>query len=247
MPGDIVACHGTDWSSRVIRWVTAAPRGPCGLWLGPSHVAIISASDRGLLWVESTTQCLHPCEIQGRMVSGCQAHDPELRLQDYLAMGGYVDLYRLDPIHRLDGNEQLLLRDLLFRRLLAKGVEYDLKGALLSGTRLLRWLGLLPRANLQTLFCSELIAAVLMRLNRMNHANPSGYSPARLLRTLVALGKYERIVRWPAAPDMDRGSDDYLAALPGSCPAAVPHVAVGSAAGSQPASPDASGSELHLL
>lgn len=168
-------------------------------------MAILSESDRGLLWVESTTLCPHPCLIQGRLVSGCQAHDPEVRLRDYLQAGGTVDLYRLTPINQFDAEERLLLRDLLFRRFLATSVGYDLEGALLSGTRALRWLGLLPGADLRSLFCSELIAAVLMRLNRMNHANPTEYSPGRLLRTLVTLGKYERVRRWTEVSEQRRG------------------------------------------
>jgi hypothetical protein len=61
----------------------------------------------------------------------------------------------------------------------------------------------LPGADLQSLFCSELVAAILMRLNRLNHANPTGFSPARLLRTLVLLGKYHRVAHWSDHPTIE--------------------------------------------
>lgn len=195
-PGDIAACFGTDLVSRVIRLATWSPWGPGGLRLGPSHVALISDSEHGRVWVESTTLCRHPCLVRGEPVSGCQAHEPALRVDDYLTSGGSVEIYRLAPIHQLGRDEQLLLRRILFRHFLWDPVGYDVRGAILSGTRAIRWLGLLPGADLHSLFCSELVAALLMRLSRLNHANPTGYSPARLLRELVQLGKYQRVAAW---------------------------------------------------
>jgi hypothetical protein len=199
-PGDIAACFGTDWISRMIRVATWSPFGPPGLRLGPSHVAMISESEQGPVWVESTTLCQHPCLVRGQPVSGCQAHEPHLRIGDYVNAGGTVEVYRLAPIHQLGREEQLLLRRILFRHFLWDPVGYDVRGAILSGTRAMRWLGLLPGADLHSLFCSELVAALLMRLGRLNHANPTGYSPARLLRELVHLGKYQRVATWNATP-----------------------------------------------
>ena len=203
LPGDIAACYGTDAVSRFIRAATWSPLAPSGLRFGPSHVAVLSESDRGLLWVESTTMCPHPCLIRGERVSGCQAHAPETRLQDYLEAGGRVELYRLTEINQLNREERLLLRGILFRHFLSDPVGYDLEGAILSGTRAIRWLGLLPGADLHSLFCSELVAAILMRLNRLNHANPTGFSPARLLRLLVTLGKYHRVACWDQWSDVE--------------------------------------------
>ncbi len=196
LPGDLVACHGTDWISWGIRLMTWSPLAMSGQRCGPSHLAIITESDRGLLWVESTTLCRHPCVVRGERVSGCQAHEPLERVHDYLSSGGTVEVYRLTGINQLDEAERQLLRRILFQHFLWTPVGYDLGGAILSGTRAIRWLGLLPGTDLQSLFCSELVAALLMRLNRLNHANPTGFSPARLLRTLVTLGKYHRVARW---------------------------------------------------
>ena len=196
--GDIAACFGTDLVGRLIRLATWSPLGPRGLRFGPSHVALISDSEQGPVWVESTTLCRHPCLVRGEQVSGCQAHEPQVRIHDYVASGGSVEIYRLAPIHQLGREEQLLLRRILFRHFLRDPVGYDVRGAILSGTRAMHWLGLLPGADLHSLFCSELVAALLMRLGRLNHANPTGYSPARLLRELVQLGKYQRVAQWDA-------------------------------------------------
>ena len=206
-PGDLVACSGRDWLSRGIQLATWSAFAARGLRLGPSHVAMISESDRGLLWVESTTLCPHPCLIRGERVSGCQAHEPEIRTRDYLDAGGQVDVYRLTGINQLNQEERTLLRHILFRYFLLNPIAYDLSGALLSGTRAIRWLGLLPGADLHSLFCSELVAALLMRLNRMNHANPTGFSPARLLRTLVMQGKYYRAADWSDASSFEASFD----------------------------------------
>lgn len=197
-PGDLVACYGSDWISRGIQLLTWSPFAASTLRLGPSHLAIVTESDRGLLWVESTTLCRHPCVVRGERVSGCQAHEPHVRIQDYLQSGGTIAVYRLTGINQLDEAERQLLRRILFQHFLWTPVGYDFGGAILSGTRAIRWLGLLPGADLHSLFCSELVAAILMRLNRLNHANPTGFSPARLLRTLVTLGKYYRVASWPA-------------------------------------------------
>lgn len=207
MPGDLVACYGTDWVSQTIQFLTYSLLAPKELRRGPSHLAIITESDRGLLWVESTTLCRHPCLVRGKRVSGCQAHEPLERIDDYLSTGGAVAVYRLTGINQLDESERQLLRRILFQHFLWSRVDYDLSGAILSGTHAMRWLGLLPGADLQSLFCSELVAAILMRLNRLNHENPTGFSPARLLRTLVMLGKYHRVAHWIARPSVEVPSD----------------------------------------
>ncbi len=190
-PGDIAACYGTDPASRLITGMTASIFAPHSLRLGPSHVAILCQWQGQLLWVESTTMCSHPCLVKSAQVHGPQAHDPQDRIDDYLQIGGRVDVYRLTPIYRLTSDESLLLSELLIKEFVAPARPYDLTGALLSGTRLLQLTRLFPNADLHSLFCSELVAAVLMRLNRLNHANPGRYHPARLLRTLVHCGTYE--------------------------------------------------------
>src|SRR5690606_3756322 len=126
-----------------------------------------------------------PCLIREAPVSGAQAHLPVERVKDYVREGGRVDLYRLTHFNRLTIEESRLLTRLILDEFIDPGIDYDLGGALLSGTRVFQYSRFFPGANLQQLFCSELVAAVIMRLDRMNHANPSRYHPARLLRELV--------------------------------------------------------------
>ena len=190
-PGDIAACYGNDWTSWAISCVTASVVAPKRLRWGPSHVAMICECNGSMTWVESTTMCRHPCRIHRTRVIGAQAHHPHLRVQDYVCSGGRVDVYRLTDANQLSQEEQSLLSEILIERFVKPKSSYDLAGALLSGTRAFQLTRLFPGADLHSLFCSEMVAAVVMRLNRMNHANPTRFNPARLLRTLVTTGKYQ--------------------------------------------------------
>ena len=190
-PLDLLACYGTDATARAITWLTASALAPRRLRLGPSHIALICKHHDAPLWLESTTLCPHPCAVLGFKVDGMQAHLPEMRIQDYVQAGGRVDLYRLSAVDRLSQSESELLSKILVRHFIGKRISYDLGGALLSGTRLFKRTRLLPAADLNQLFCSELVAAVLMRLGRLNRANPTRYNPACLLRQLVREGTYQ--------------------------------------------------------
>ncbi|SFJ33865.1 hypothetical protein [Planctomicrobium piriforme] len=193
LPGDIAACHGADWTSQAIRWGTASICSPAGLQVGPSHVALLCKWRQEMVWAESTTLCVRACLIRREKVAGAQAHLPCERITDYIEQGGRVEIYRLTQFHRLSPDESRLLTKLVLDEFIEPGLHYDLGGAVLSGTRVFQLTRLFPGSNLEELFCSELVAAVVMRLNRMNHANPSRYNPARLLRELVRTGKYQRI------------------------------------------------------
>ncbi len=185
---DLAACFGGDAVSRTISIGTASLFAPKRLKLCPSHVAVICQQNGSPLWVESTTLCQHPCVIRRKCVSGAQAHLPEHRIQDYVKVGGRVDLYRLTPIDRLCHAESELLTRILIRHFVGRDVSYDTGGALLSGTRLFKHTRLFPRADLNQLFCSELAAKVLMRLGRLNRDNPTKFNPATLIRRLVRDG-----------------------------------------------------------
>ena len=184
-PLDIAACYGTGFTAKAISYGTASVLAPSRLRIGPSHVATFCEYQQRMVWIESTTLCPHSCDITGRKINGCQAHDPASRIADYLADGGRVDLYRLSPIEKLSRDERDLLSRILIRHFVGREVTYDLGGALLSGTRLL------PSADLNELFCSELVAAVCMRLGRMNRSNPTQFNPACLLRELVRQGTFQ--------------------------------------------------------
>lgn len=196
-PGDVAACSGADLASRCICALTASCLAPRGLRWGPSHVAMLCSHGGDRLWVESTTLNDRPCHLRRRRIAGVQAHPPRDRIADYLRRGGRVDLYRLVPIESLSRQEDRLLSRILLDHLVAGGTPYDLTGALLSGTRVFQLTRLFPGADLRTLFCSELVAAVLMRLGRLGRGNPTRFHPARLLRTLVRNGTYRRHAAWP--------------------------------------------------
>lgn len=192
-PGDLAACYGGDAASRAVSLITASPLAPAGLRFGPSHLAIICLEADRPLWVESTTFCRRPCVVLSDHTNGAQAHPPADRIADYESSGGRVERYRLTEINSLSSGESALLSRILLEHIVKRRLPYDLRGALLSGTRALQLSRLFPAASLESLFCSELVAAVLMRLNRMNHANPTRFNPARLLRVLVRTGKYRRL------------------------------------------------------
>lgn len=201
-PGDIFACYGSDFVSRFISVETSLltwPLAPRGLRLSPSHVAIACprftpAQDR-CFWFESTTMTRRKCLEAGRPISGVQCHQIGDRLKDYL-IGGAVDLYRLTPINALCGHDVNDMRSDLISWFIREAVSYDAASAVFSGATVLRTIdkltGLLtPR--MESVFCSQLIAAELMSLCRMNRDNPQRYNPGRLLRTLVQQGTYTRI------------------------------------------------------
>jgi len=198
---DLFACFGADVVSRTISYGTASLLAPTGLRIGPSHVALICRHRGNPLWLEATTRCPRPCAIAGEKIAGAQAHLPEERIADYVDAGGRVDLYRLSPIDRLSTAECELLSKILIRHFIGRRVSYDLGGALLSGTRLLKRTRLLPGADLNQLFCSELAAAVLMRLGRLNRANPTRFNPGNLLRRLVRQGTYQFVRRYQQGED----------------------------------------------
>ena len=199
-PLDIAACYGTGLTAKAISYGTASLLAPARLKIGPSHVALMCEYHGRNVWIESTTLCLHPCVILNQQIDGCQAHLPEIRIHDYVAAGGHIDVYRLSPIESLSQAESDLVTKILVKHFIGKRVTYDLGGALLSGTRLFKRTRLLPSADLNELFCSELIAAVLMRIGRMNRQNPTRFNPACLLRELVRQGTYQFVQRFPALP-----------------------------------------------
>lgn len=172
-PGDILAFYGTDWTSRCIEW---------GTW-GPSHVGILCDYRGGSVLVESTTLCDLPCIVTGKKISGVQAHAAEERIAGYR---GRVLHYPMTDECRLSSDESSLLTRILLKHWI--GRPYDLAGALVSGTNLLKFSHLIPYPDLGSVFCSKLVARIYMRLNRLNWDDPGRYSPAYLIRKLRRTG-----------------------------------------------------------
>lgn len=202
-PGDVFACFGADRVSRIISAGTFRPFAPRGLRLGPSHVAMCCNWRNSPVWVESTTFATSPCLVRGEVVAGCQAHPIGQRLADYLVAGGRVDLYRLVAIDRFTDEESARLADILVNGFVNRGIGYDYGGALISGTRVLKRLSLGRLAGLESVFCSELLAATLMRLCRLNRKNATRYNPGALVRRLVRDGTYRFVESFRSIADVD--------------------------------------------
>lgn len=191
-PGDILACYGSDRVSRFVSLWTGSLRRPARLRIAPSHVGIcVEHPQRGMLLVESTSLCGRPCLFRGKPVSGVQAHYPETRINDYVVNEGRVDVWRLNAYWELSTAENTVLWQLLARHLGDQETLYDMRGAITSGTRLLCKILTWLETDLERVFCSELIAAALMRLHRMPLANATRYNPGRLLRQLYSLNVYQ--------------------------------------------------------
>lgn len=181
--GDIIAFYGQDWRSRIIEAVTA----------GPSHVGIVCewpmpATHGGyeieLVLIEATTMCERPCLIQGQRVNGVQAQWPRDRIADY---DGHAKLFRLQEHRRLN---EAKLDDLTDVASLFIGKPYDYRGALWSGTKILKYLPGLPYSDLGSMFCSEMIATCLQTLGLLCVTNAGRFDPGSLVRTLVKSGVY---------------------------------------------------------
>lgn len=173
--GDVIACWGTDRVSRVISLMTCSLLPPLRFAWAPSHVAIIHREgSTDPQWYESTTMV--------GTTRGAQDHCPRERWQAY---GGRCVVLR--PTVVLDG-EQRDRMGIALRQMVREGVPYDMAGAILSGTRFLRYF--VPASG-ERLFCSELVARTLMVAQLMNWSSPAGYSPGRLCRELVSSGAFE--------------------------------------------------------
>lgn len=199
--GDLFACWGGDWLSRAISLETSSLLGPTPMRWGPSHVAIACPRWFPLhhlqcYWWESTTLTQRPCLEADRPVSGCQVHPIVSRLHDYTRGGGRVSVYRLTEFDALTERDVTQLRALLGQCVgdvddtKRQPVTYDTAGALCSGTRIIKRFTLW-RNQRDTLFCSELLAAVLQRLGRLCRQNPSEFTPAKLMRKLLTEGTYQ--------------------------------------------------------
>lgn len=174
--GDLLCFYGRDWTSRIIELATG----------GPSHVGIVSHfSGKGFLLAESTTLCDLSDAFDGRRERGVQFHVPDQRIAAY---NGRVTRMSLSNGNWLTAREIGELTQFLWRM---REVPYDLRGALWSGTRLLKLSGFFPYPDSRSLFCSELCAAALMRVGRLGRGNPTLFNPAALKRRLLWDGTYD--------------------------------------------------------
>lgn len=181
-PGDVIAFRGRGFQSRVIELATFGY-----VHKAPSHVGIVCDHGNDLVIVESTTMCPLPCEILGKQFDGVQAHAIEPRLRSY---DGRAERLSLRPAWRLTPSERALMSHVLIGQWV--GLKYDLEGAISSGTRCFKYTGLQRLPDPGSLFCSQLVASILMRVGRMAIDDPSDYNPASLVRHLLKTAVYCR-------------------------------------------------------
>ena len=177
--GDLIFFHGNDRVSKIIRYYT---------W-GPSHVGIvvndasigINGAQGNLVLLESTTMCPTPCLRQGIKVDGIQVQDIKTRIAqygtapDFLQLRDECNFCPQDAVKFHHHAKQMI------------GKKYDIPAALVSATNILKYL---VTPDIETLFCSALVARLLMLMNLMNWKNPEIYTPAGLRQTLLKTAVY---------------------------------------------------------
>lgn len=177
-PGDVIGTSGfkrLDWEINVFTGAT-----PFG---GLSHVGIVAdyiTSHPTRKLFESTSRGDEPCEITGDRTDGVQAHGLRQRIEDF---NGRV--WHLPLTKPLCDSESRRLTAFLAGSLKKR---YDFFGAAHARHTLIAWLyrRYFQEEDLDKLFCSELVAAALRDVGRIDAKleNVSGFSPNGLRRYL---------------------------------------------------------------
>jgi len=200
--GDIIAFSGRSQTSLTIRLATCSAISHVGCvavvppWqlndlvgcrvVDVEEERLIDWQEQPLLF-ESTTLAETPCAITGRVLLGVQAHKPDERVASY---NGRAWRYRLTPAWRRTFTENDGPRRLTGHLLARIGTQYDGRGAILAGTRIVKHWWAWTRADRSSLFCSEYLAAVLQHVGLFPLSNASQVTPASLIRTLVSAEVY---------------------------------------------------------
>jgi len=175
--GDIIGFSGDSWISTLVNIATYGVP-----FLGLSHVGIMGHADDGRLMLFESTQLDDlPCEITGEVFLGTQAHQLEHVVSVYKGKVWHYPAFRA-----LYASEDERLTDFLMRTLHA---PYDKMGAFRSAGVGLSWVeSLLHRDNLNSIFCSELVAAAYACIGLWATDNVSRWNPNRLARRLRSAG-----------------------------------------------------------
>lgn len=157
-----------------------------GINLGSLGIPGVSVHHVGIsvddLIFESTTSKRPVCQIQKVLVQGVQAHT----LQELIDTGFYKQIWQYPLRPPLYKFEEDRLREFVHSKL---GVPYDMRGAAESGGVIFNTLNYLFKGeNLQSLFCSEFVAASLNDINRLRTDDASRWNPNKLVRYLVRKG-----------------------------------------------------------
>lgn len=168
--GDILGFSSYSWSGVIINLGTYAIP-----FFGYSHVGIVGEYKGQKVLYESTSLCPQKCLIQGKIVSGVQAHEISERVSTY-----YGKVYKHSLVRGLGLMDQDTLNTYLQKWI---GANYDTIGALRSAGVLLSWFESKIRPeDLTSLFCSELVAAALREVGFSQLENASRWSPNNLIR-----------------------------------------------------------------
>jgi hypothetical protein len=175
--GDIIGFSGDSWISALVNMATYG----LPFW-GLSHVGIIGRADDGRLMLFESTQLDDlPCEISGEVFVGTQAHQLEHVVEVYKGKVWRYPLYR--PLYPTEDER---LTDFLMATI---HTPYDKLGAIRSAGVGLSWVeSLLYPDNLNSIFCSELVAAAYACVGLWATAHVARWNPNRLARWLRAAG-----------------------------------------------------------
>jgi hypothetical protein len=171
--GDLIAFSGNSFISDLVNIATyGLPR-----W-GISHVGIMGeAADGRLLLFESTTLDGLPCEIAGLPFNGTQAHTLDAVIKSYQGKIWHYPLYR-----ELYESEKKRLTQFLMETI---HTPYDELGAMRSAGIGLSYIeSLFRQQDLNSIYCSEWLAAAYANIGIMPTDNASRWNPNHLVRHL---------------------------------------------------------------
>jgi len=164
--------------------VGSQPSSPWAPTPGPisaSHVAIVGRLRGDPVLFESTTLTDLPDLVTKDPIKGVQCHEIANRVASY---NGRIWHYPLTKV--LDFTKRRELGRCLWDH---HGVAYDVLGALRSGGCLFSWLESLMRVeDLNSIFCSELVAAAYRAVGLLDTDNVSRWSPNRIIRHQIKRG-----------------------------------------------------------
>ena len=169
--GDILGFSGDSWLSVGINLATYG----IPFW-SLSHVGILGEHNGELLLFESTGLNDLPCAIQGRRVSGTQAHRLDECIETYNGKVWHYPLCR--PLCQFENRK---LSTFLHEHL---DKDYDAIGAFRAAGVGWSWLeSKLRPQDLSSLFCSEYCASAHAHVGLFRTDHVSRWSPNRLVRT----------------------------------------------------------------
>jgi hypothetical protein len=175
--GDIIGFSGDSWISALVNIATYG----VPFW-SLSHVGVLGHADDGrLLLFESTQLDGLPCEITGEVFLGTQAHQLEHVVEVYKGKVWRYPVYR--PLYPTEDER---LTEFLMSTI---HTPYDKLGAIRSAGVGLSWIeSLLHPDNLNSIFCSELVAAAYACVGLWATAHVARWNPNRLARWLRSAG-----------------------------------------------------------